>query len=258
MPQPSQLLIERQLQGAPRRKHHEAVYPRADGEGTAGDPIELNSDAQDKTNAAATMANYWGEPRVIVPVSTITLDPWFFIGSYNTLHDATGVDKVFQGAWYMVSTYLCSGRNAGNAWDEGATVLTVADASPFAVDDLVWIVSDGHPDGEIQKVADVTGAVVTVVRETSQFGGANTGLRWDHTADDGASEMMYLCYRSTDAVHHATEFQFESGTTRRAVRYVWGAAKVMAPNAGLIARIMNATDNTNDVAIDVKAIYNHP
>jgi hypothetical protein len=233
------------------------IYPRSDGEGTAGAPVELNSDAQDKTNAAASTQDYWGEPRVIMPVSTVT-STWYFIGTYVTLTDATSQAKHFQGAFYKTSIYAMASRDAGNAWDEGATVLTVDDASPFVVDDLVWIVSSGHPNGEIQRVTDVTGAVVTVERETSQFGAANTGLRWDHTTDDSASEKMYRCQRMTEAKCHPLYFQFESNSTRYTVRYAWNAYKTMPANAGLIARVLNETDNTNDASVVVKAIYNHP
>lgn len=256
MAQLSQILIERLFQGAPRRRHHEAVHPRSDGEASVGGAIALNANASDKTNAAATTLNYWGEPHLIVMPTVITADPWYFIGSYNTLLDAASADKVFQGAWYKISVYNVAARDAGNAWNEGATVLTVDDSDFFAVDDLVWIVSTGHTNGEIQRVTDVTGAVVTVEREASQFGAANTGLRWDHTID-GTTETMYLCYRPGDPIWHATDFQFESGTTRRSTRYVWAAPRVMPPSAGLIARILNATDSVNDLGMYLKVIYNH-
>lgn len=256
MPKPSQLLLERLLQGAPRRRQHEMVYPVSNGEASVGGAVALNTNASDKTNAAATTMNYWGEPHIIIPVSTLTHDPWFFIGSYNTLLDAASADKVFQGAWYKISIYNRSARNAGNAWDEGATVLTVADGSGFATGDLVWITSSQHSNGEIQRVTNVTGDVVTVEREASQFGASNTGIRWDHTFD-GINEMMYLCLRETDAIWCMHEFQFESGTTRRNMRYVWAASRVMPPNGGLIVRIMNTTDSVDDLGMYFKAIYNH-
>lgn len=257
MPALSQQILERIAQDVPRQRHHEMVYPRPNGEGTAGGPIELNGDAEDNTNGPATTKDYWGEPRVIIPVSIIT-SLWYFIGIYVTLNDAGSADKYFHGAFYKVCIYDRASRNAGNAWDEGATVLTVDDASPFVADDLVWVVSGQHADGEIQKVDDVTGDVVTVVRETSQFGANNTGLRWDHTSDDSASEKMYLCQRMTSAEWHPLHFQFENNTTRHTVRYAWNAYKMMHANDGLIARVLNETDGANDKSVVVKAIYNHP
>lgn len=257
MPQVSQQILERLAQVVPRSRHHEMLYPVTNGMGTAGAAIELNSDAEDETNGPATTQDYWGEPRVVVPLSTITHDPWYFIGMYVTLNNAGSADTYFTGAFYKVSTFSCASRNAGNAWDEGETALTVDDVSPFVVDDLVWIVSDGHTNGEIQAISDITGEVVTVVRETSQFGAANTGLRWDHTSDDSASEMMCLCQRLTVAEWHPLYFVFENNTTRFTDRYAWNAYKMLQPNDGLIARVVNETDNDNDRSIVVKAIYNH-
>ena len=258
MPAPSQQILERIAQDVPRQRHHEMVYPRSDGVGNAGGPIELNGDAEDESNGPAATKDYWGEPRVIMPLSTIT-SLWYFIGAYITLNNAGSADKYFQGAFYRVCTYHDASRDAGNAWDEGATVLTVDDAGPFVTNDLVWIVSNGHTDGEIQKVTDVTGAVVTVVRETSQFAGPNnTGLRWNHTTDGAGSEKMYLCERMTSAEWHPLFFQFENNTTRHTVRYAWNAYKMMHANDGLIARVLNETDSANDKSVVVKAIYNHP
>jgi hypothetical protein len=46
------------------REQHHHIYPTPDGEGTAGDPITVTTDAADETNGPATTANYWGEPKV--------------------------------------------------------------------------------------------------------------------------------------------------------------------------------------------------
>ena len=34
--------------------HHEHIYPLSDGEGGAGAPVTLNTDAEDETNGAAS------------------------------------------------------------------------------------------------------------------------------------------------------------------------------------------------------------
>ncbi len=255
MPMINTEIAERLAGLVPRRRHHEHIYPHGDGEGTPGNAIVLNTDANDKTNAAASTMNYWGEPKVIVAPAEIT-SYYFFMGCYLTLGAANGQSKRFHGEFYKLSIYNVSERNAGNAWDEAATVLTVADGAVFAVDDLVWIVSTGHTDGEIQKVTDVTGDVVTVAREGSQFGAANTGLRWDHT-NDGTTETMYLCQRMTDPVWVLSGFDFESESARRTDRYVWSATKTMPDNSGLIARILNEKDSTNDIELEIKVIFNH-
>ena len=55
--------------------------------------------------------------------------------------------------FYRIVYDFSATRNGGNAWDEGATVLTVQDATEaaqFQVGDLVWISSPNYkPDGEI-------------------------------------------------------------------------------------------------------------
>ena len=255
MPLLNNEIVERVAVLVPRRRHHEHIYPHGDGVGGAGAAIALNTNANDNTNAAASTMNYWGEPSLVLTPAVI-ITQYYFVGCYLTLAAAGGQSKRFHGEFYMLCVYNQSERNAGNAWDEAATVLTVADGTCFEVDDLVWIVSTGHTDGEIQIVADVTGDVVTVVREASQFGAANTGLRWNHTID-GTTETMYLCERATDPVWTLFDFEYESESARRTARYVWAGTKTMPDCAGLIARILNETDSTNGLEIEVKIIYNH-
>ena len=146
-------------------------------------------------------------------------------------------------------------RNAGNNWDEGATVLTVqsaAEAAEFEVGDLVWISSPNYqPNGEIVEVTDVTGAVITIARQTEASG--RTGLHWDHTTNDGGNEVMYLCWRDENK-YHSTDFDHSAEGARAYTTIHWQHARRMHVGDGLIARMINGTDAGNSLA-DLSVIW---
>jgi len=231
-------------------ERHEHIYPFSDGEGTAGDPMTVSTDAADETHGAATTKDYWGEPKILIPVSVLTTNwKWVGMNIYGTT-----ANKVIGSEVYKVCPSAMTTQNGGNTWDEGETVLTVTDASYFEVDDLVWIVSDyvqATGEGEIVRVTDVTGNVVTIERETSQFGAPNTGLRWDHTTNT----KMYLCKRPSDNLWHGFEFQYSCANAKESDIVIWHAAKQMPINCGLVIRSLNVTDNTNDTQFECTAIY---
>ena len=233
------------------REHHYEIYPSADGEGTAGAPHSITTDAEDETNGPASTANYWGEPHAILPPATITV-LWSLFG-VNLFADTT--NKIFQFQLLRINYGQRSAKNGGNDWDEGATVLTVADGSKFQVNDLVWIYSDYKTDGEIQKVTDVTGNVVTVAREGSQYGGSNTGLRWDHTTNDAGTEVMYLVYRSSSYGMHPTALQASFGSAKDFATEIFAHLREFKANDGLLVRALNQTDDTNGAATDMSIIY---
>lgn len=236
-----------------RREHHEHIYPIPDGEGGAGDVIEVNTDANDKTNAAATTKDYWGEPMVILPPNTNTTR--FEFEGYNIY--GTTTNKIFRSCFYrIIANQVASLDVAGNAWDEGATVLTVDDSTGFAVNDLVWIVSSAHkPDGEIVRITDVTGNVITIEREISQFGAANTGLRWDHETNIGAGTLkMYLCWRD-ERQYHGSCFDFAAATLKDFARNIFEYPMGMNASDGIIVRTQNGTDGTNNTRYDISIIY---
>lgn len=235
-----------------RRDNHAEIYPFPDGEGTAGSPITITTDANDKTNGAASTADYFGEPMVLIAPDVVTTR-WDYTG--NNIY-ATTTNKAFRGSVYRVVNAIRAVRDAGNAWDEGATVLTFDDAADFAVDDLIWIVSSAHkPNGEVVRITDVTGAVVTIERETSQFGGANTGLRWDHSTNIGAGTLYaYLCWRD-EAQYHASEFDYSAGSAKDFSSFFFHKQRGMNANSGLIVRLQNSTDGTNGAGLDMTICY---
>ena len=235
-----------------RRDNHVHIYPFPDGEGVAGDPIVLVTDAEDKTNGAASTANYWGEPMVMIAPAVVTAR-WDYI--CNNIY-ATTTNKAFRGGGFRVVNAIRAARNAGNAWDEGATVLTFDDASGFVAGDLIWVTSSAHkPNGEIVRITDVTGAVVTIEREDSQFGAAETGLRWDHTANIGAGTLYaYLCWRD-EPQYHTSEFDFSAGSAKDFSAFNFPKARGMNANDGLIVRIQNSTDGTNGAGFDMTICY---
>lgn len=233
------------------REHHYEIYPLADGEGTAGLPHSVTTDAEDETNGPASTANYWGESHAILPPATITV-LWSLFG-VNIFADTA--NKIFQFQLLRINYGQRSAKSGGNDWDEGATVLTVADGSKFAAGDLVWIYSDYVTDGEIQLVTDVTGNVVTVEREGSQFGGANTGLRWDHTTNDPGTEVMYLVYRANSYGMHPTYLQASFGSAKDSSTRLFSHLREFKANDGLLVRSLNQTDDTNGAATDMTIIY---
>ena len=236
-----------------RRENHVHIYPFPDGEGTAGNPITLVTDAQDETNGAASTADYWGEPKVLIAPAVVTAR-WDYIG--NNIY-ATTTSKAFHGGVYRIVNLIRGARNAGNAWDEGATVLTFDDVvTGFESGDLIWITSSAYKsDGEIVRITDVTGAVVTIEREDSQFGAAETGLRWDHSTNIGAGTLYaYLCWRD-EPQYHNSEFDYSAGSTKDFSTFNFPKARGMNANDGLIVRIQNGTDGTNGAGLDMTICY---
>jgi len=235
---------------APRERHEE-VYPYSDGEGAAGLPINITTNADDETNAAATSQNYWGEPKLIMPVTTVTQD--FALCGYYVF--AGTAAKIISTTFYRINYGRSSAKNGGNAWDEGATVLTVADGTNFQTNDLVWIFSDYKTDGEIVRVTGVATHVVTIERESSQFGAANTGLRWNHTTNDAGTEVMYLIYRATSDGMHGIETNYSASSSKDSGRFILHACKELRANDGIVARSVNQTDGFNGTNLDVAVIY---
>jgi len=223
------------------REEHDHVYPVPDGEGTAGDPIEMHSQVNDETGGDDT-ANYFGDAFVIMPVTTVASD-WFLKGA-NFFATTAADDQRFH--FYRVEYDLMGARNGGNAWDEGATVLTLTDAAEaaqFAVNDLVWIMTPGYkPDGEIVKVTNIAGAVVTIARQTENSG--RTGLHWDHTANDGGNEAMYLCWRDENQ-YHSSDMDFSATGSRAFARQMFEKSRRLHSNDGIVARMINGTDTAN-------------
>jgi len=223
------------------RGRHEHTYPSPDGEGTAGDPVNVQSQVNDETGADDT-ANYFGDAAVLVPVATITTD-WFYkgIGIYSvTVND----DQRF--FTYRVIYDVSAARDAGNNWDEGATVLTFDTVTGFEVGDLIWIASPGYkPNGEVVEITDITGFVVTIARQTENSG--RTGLHWDHTTNDGGNEVAYLCWRD-ESEYHSSDFNYSAASSRDYRASRWQEPRRMHANDGLICRMVNGTDDANSQA----------
>jgi hypothetical protein len=226
------------------QEEHEIIYPFPDGEGTAGIPIAMESEVNDETGANSTK-DYFGDPFALVPPATITA-MWMFKG-VNIFSTTAADDQRFTA--YRVVHALSATRNGGNNWDEGATQLTVsseAEAAQFQANDLVWISSPGYkPHGEIVKVASVSGAVITIARQTENSG--RTGLHWDHTTNDGGNEVLYLCYRD-EYKYHAHQFDFSASGVRDFARFVFSSPRRMMPNDGVVVRMINGTDDLNSQA----------
>lgn len=233
------------------REKHYHCYPSPDGKGVAGSPIAVGTNADDESNGAASTANYWGEPKVLMPVETTTVR-WSLFGA-NFFCDSA--NKIFDIEMLRVNNRKSSAKGAGNAWDEGATVLTVADGSIFATGDLVWIYSDYKTDGEIVSVSSVATNAVTIARETSQFVGSNTGLRWNHTTNNAGTEKMYLVYRASKLGMHPMNMQVSHPSTKSSSLKMYPEARGLRSNDGLIARTTNMTDNTNGDSISMSVIY---
>jgi hypothetical protein len=238
------------LEDKDSREEHDHTYPSPDGEGTAGDPVSIASQVNDETGSDDT-ANYFGDPYVLIPVGGITVD-WFYKGVHIYATSVNDEQRFFS---YRVLSDFSATRNGGNAWDEGATVLTVQDATEaaqFEVNDLVWISSPNYqPNGEIVKVTDVTGAVITIARQTENSG--RTGLHWDHTTNDGGNEIMYLCWRDENK-YHSTDFDHSADNARGFISDRWTKPRRMKANDGLVVRMVNGTDNANSQA-DITVIW---
>jgi hypothetical protein len=232
--------------------HHEDIWPAHLGEGASASPVTISTDAADESNGAATTADYWGEPEVFMAPTDITKRWWLIgINIYGTT-----TNKAIRGVAYRVNYNNSSSRNGGNTWDEAETTLTVVDGTKFQALDLVWITSDYAPEGEVQKVTNVAGNVVTVARETSQFVANNTGLRWDHTSGvGGGNEVMYLIYRPANLANHPIEFDWSCGSAKDFASIRFHEKKEMRANDGLIIRSLNMTDSTNNTRFDTTVIY---
>lgn len=225
--------------------HHEHIFPRADGEGAAGDVLDVITDAEDESNGAASTANYWGEPVKFDPSEAATFD---LMGLFV---DADTAQKLFQLQIFVCNPSVLSAKSAGNAWDEAATVLTVADGSLFATGDLVAIVSDYKT--EIQRVSSVLSDEVTVARETSQFGANNTGLRWDHTTNDPGTEVMYRVWRAD--VTHSMERYFSVASAKDSDDILLHDHRIVEGLGFVLVRTLNQTDNTNGAHFHAGIVY---
>ena len=232
-------------------EHNEHIWPFSDGEGAAADPVTVNTDASDETHGAASAKDYWGEPSVVIPVGDM-VSPYQWIGV--TIF-ATSTGKTLRSKAYKIDALRLSGKGAGNAWDEGETDLTVLDGSVFQTNDLVWIYSTYKTNGEIVKVTGVAGNVVTIAREGSQFGAPNTGLRWNHTINAAATEVMYLIERATLIASLGFTFDFSASSARDHERETFHAPKALMGSDGILMRVHNSDDSVNNQSYDVSVIY---
>jgi hypothetical protein len=232
-------------------EHHEEVYPHIDGEGTAAALIAVDTDSDDETNAKSSTQWYWGEPFTLVPMSVLT-DAWDWIG-LNLYGDTA--NKAFYWHAYQVCTTTTSARNGGNAWDEGATVLTVVDGSLYQAGDLVWVASTYKTNGEVQRVISSIANVVTIAREAVAAGAADTGLRWDHTTNAAGTETLTLIFRSTDDALHGLGGDFSAASSKVFFTTKWHITKRMTANCGVIIRAVNRDDGTNGAGFDASLIY---
>ena len=219
------------------RQHHQEVYPGCGGEGVVCAPVVITNLAGDETGTQDDQY-YWGEPLVLIEASVYT-DIWTLKG-YNIF--ATTANKEMQGSFYRIIQQLKSLKNGGNAWDEGATVLTVVDGSKFLAADLVWIYSDYKINGEIVRVTDVTANVVTIERET--VASARTGLRWNHTTNNPGTEVMFVVYRDTPGAH-TNMFNHSSGSSRDFFITYFETPREMRANDGILVRMLNLSDNSS-------------
>ena len=230
----------------------EKRYPFTDGEG-GGSFANVVTDAADETNGPATFQNYYGEPSNIVPVSTFATR-WSILGVRCFIGTAS---KIFRSEALFIHEHISSAKNGGVAWDEGATALTVADASLFAAGDYVWVYSTYKINGEIQIVVSaIPGTnIVTIVREASPYGAPNTGLRWNHTTNAPGTEMMYLLVRPGNSVYEGMEFDVSGASAKVSVAVNFAVHKALHPNDGMLIRAVNATDGFNGSNYDCSVAY---
>jgi len=224
------------------KERHEAITPMPNGEGVAGNPINVHSQVADETGIDSTM-NYYGDAAILIAPGTITTE-WFFLG-VNLFAITASDDQRFH--CYRIVNLLTATRNGGNAWNAGATALTVqsaAEAALFEVDDMVWIRTPGYkPNGEIVKVTDVTGAVITIARNVENSG--RTGLHWNYTTNDGGNEVMYLAERESSERYHETQFDYAAASAKDFHSNQWTFPRRMSRNDGLVVRMINGTDAAN-------------
>lgn len=233
-------------------EHYEKVYPLPDGEGTAGALIALNSDANNATDAALTTQNYYGEPKRIVPVDVggdFAIDKWRLIG---IILNAETAAKDFKWELLRVVKATESDKTGGAAWAEGATVLTLNtdEGANFLNGDKVWISSGEQPEGEIVEVSGApAGDVVTIARETVNMATPN-GLRWAHTTNP----KMFLCRRPAGGYRRIHGI-FAAPSTKVTHTQRFHAPRVLKANDGLIARIINMTDSTDNQILNMAILY---
>jgi len=156
---------------------------------------------------------------------------------------------IIQGQYLRMNSGRYGTRNGGNLWDEGETELTLTDAAEagyFVANDLVWMTSSGFPNGEVLRVVSVTGAVVTIARET--VNSARTGIRWNHTND--GTEMIYLCYRESKPGMHPTEFYYSAPSRRSFTAIHIVASREFKANDGLMCRMLNHTSD-GDASMEI-------
>ena len=232
---------------------HETTYPNPNGEGRAGDAVRVQSEINDETGADTTM-NYYGDSAVLMPVGVLT-NMWHFRGV--NLFAQTAADEQRFHCYRMVAKYSGT-RNGGNAWDEGATILTLqdaAEAAQFKVDDKVIVISPNYqPNGEIVKVTAVLGATITIARSVENSG--RTGLHWNHTANDAGNEVLYLCERDSELQYSETKFDHSATGARAFMTQRWQNPRRMLANDGVALRMINGTDGANSLC-DVTIIWGH-
>ena len=230
-----------------RRQYHEHAYPFSDGEGAAGAPITVTNSTTDDAAGQRDDQDYWGDPHIIIPPDLITRI-WTSLGLY--IHAVTISDDQQWQIFFPQARY-CSAQNGGNDWDIDETVLTVVDGSIFEVDDLVWLTGTDRPAGEILKVTDVTGNVVTIVSETRMGGGV--GIRYDYDGAPGANQICVV-HRPGVLLLHGYDGSYSAASAKDAVRYNWTQTKRVDANGGMIMRLLNGTDALA-TSMEVRAIY---
>ena len=224
-------------------EHNAQLHPISDGEGTAGDPVTVDNTATDETGGSSDQ-NYWGDTVAILLPDVLTTF-WLSLGIY-ILATTTGLTLQWQ-IWYPNAKYTTT-RNAGNVWDLGETVITVADASLFLADDLIWMRSDSDPSGEILEIVGIVGNVITIASET-RFSG-RTGIRYDHVGN----EAIYIIGRTTDDQFTSYEGLYGSASAKDTFRAIWHEPKELPANSGMIMRILNTTFAV-DAEFDVAMLY---
>jgi len=233
-------------------EHYEKAYPLPDGEGTAGALITLSSDANNATDAALTTQEYYGEPKRIVPVDIggdFAIDKWRLIG---IILNAETANVDFKWELLRVVKATESDKTGGALWVEGATVLTLNtdEGANFQDGDKVWISSVEQPEGEIVEVNGApAGDVVTIARETVNMATPN-GLRWAHTTNP----KMFLCRRAAGGYRRIHGI-FAAASAKVTETQRFHAPRVLKANDGLIARIINMTNSTDDQKLNMAILY---
>ena len=229
--------------------HNHHLSPQALGEGAAKPMVSISTNSNDESNAAASAQWYYGEPSILIGRSVITTE--YELLALNL--DATTQAVIFQLDMYFGTIANTSAKNAGNAWDEAATVLSVVDGTIYATDDLVSIYSGYQV--EIVRVASVSTNDVTIVRETVDAGTNNTGLRWNHTTNDAGNEKMTLVYRPSDHDTHGMNFHYSAASAKDFTHIILPFAPLLAANTFVIGRAINMTNSTNSTGFDVSVAY---